>query len=57
MWKVSQIMANAKYERKGDYSIYAYYIDLLKNSNVANDGNAYEQAKKELKEILEVENG
>ena len=55
MWKVEQILANAKYEKKCDYSIYAYYIDLLKNSDVANDMKAFEKAKKELKEILEVE--
>lgn len=57
MWKVDQVLANAKYERKGDYSIYAIYIDYLKNSDVADDMKAYEKAKKELKEILEVENG
>ena len=55
MWKVEQILANAKYEKKNDYSIYAIYIDYLKNSDVAYDSKAYEQAKKELKEILEVE--
>lgn len=37
MWKVEQILANVKYERKGDYSIYAIYIDYLKNSDVVND--------------------
>ena len=57
MWKVDQVLANAKYERKGDYSIYAIYIDYLKNSDVADDRKAFEKAKKELKEILEVENG
>ena len=55
MWKVEQILANARYEKKCDYSIYAYYLDLLKNSDVVNDAKAYEQAKKELKQILEVE--
>jgi len=55
MWKADQVLANAKYEKKGDYSIYAIYIDYLKNSNVAGDMKAYEKAKKELKEILEVE--
>ncbi len=55
MWKVEQILANAKYENKKDYSIYAIYIDFLKNSDVADDMKAYEQAKKELKQILEVE--
>ena len=57
MWKADQVLANAKYEKKGDYSIYAYYIDLLKNNGVVNDAKAYEKAKKKLKEILEVENG
>ena len=57
MWKVEQILANAKYEKKNDYSIYAIYIDCLKDSDVADDMKAFEQAKKELKEILEVENG
>jgi hypothetical protein len=42
MWKVEQILANAKYEKKCDYSIYAIYIDYLKNST-------------ELKGISEVE--
>ena len=51
------VLANAKYEKKKDYSIYAIYIDYLKNSDVAYDSKAFEQAKKELKEILEVENG
>ena len=55
MWKVEQILANAKYEKKCDYRIYAYYLDLLKNSDVANESKAFEQAKKELKEILEAE--
>ena len=55
MWKVEQILANAKYEKKNDYSIYAIYIDCLKNSDVADDMKAYEKAKTELKEILEVE--
>jgi len=54
-WKVEQILANAKYEKKCDYSIYAIYIDYLKNSDVGNDMKAYEQAKTELKGILEVE--
>ena len=57
MWKADQALANARYENKGDYSIYAYYLDLLKNSDVAYDSKAFEKAKKELKEILEVENG
>ena len=55
MWKVEQILANARYEKKCDYSIYAIYIDYLKNSDVVNDMNAFETAKKEVKEILEVE--
>ena len=55
MWKVEQILANARDEKKCDYSIYAIYIDYLKNSDVVNDMKAFEQAKKELKEILEVE--
>ncbi len=55
MWKVEQILANARYDKKGDYEIYAIYIYYLKNSDVADDMKAYEQAKKELKEILEVE--
>ena len=55
MWKADQVLANAKYERKGDYSIYAYYLDLLKNSDVADDMKAFEKAKKELKGISEVE--
>lgn len=55
MWKVEQILANARYERKGDYSIYARYIDHLKNSDLANNSKALEKVKKELKQILEVE--
>ena len=55
MWKADQVLANARYDKKGDYSIYAYYLDLLKNSDVANDSKAFEKAKNELKEILEVE--
>ena len=47
-------MKRGKNLSKGDYNIYAYYLDLLKNSNVAGDSKAFEQAKKELKEILEV---
>ena len=49
MWKVEQILANARYEKKCDYSIYAIYIDYLKNSDVAGDSKAYEQAKKQSK--------
>ena len=56
MWKADQVLANARYEKKNDYSIYAIYIDYLKNSDVADDMKAFEQAKKDLKEILEVEN-
>lgn len=55
MWKVEQILANARYEKKKDYSIYARYIDYLKNSDVADYMKAFEKAKKELKQILEVE--
>ena len=57
MWKADQVLANARYEKKCDYSIYAIYIDYLKNSDVVNDRNAFEKAKKELKGIFEVENG
>lgn len=42
MWKADQVLANARYEKKNDYSIYAIYIDYLKNST-------------ELKGISEVE--
>ena len=56
MWKAEQILANARYEKKKDYSIYAYYLDYLKNSDVAYDSKTFEKAKKELKEILEVKN-
>jgi hypothetical protein len=55
MWKADQVLSNDRYEKKCDYSIYAIYIDYLKNSDVVNDMKAYEKAKKELKEILEVE--
>ncbi len=41
MWKVEQILANARYEKKCDYSIYAIYIDYLKNSDVADDMKAF----------------
>lgn len=53
MWKVEQLLEMAKREDKGDYEILAYYISLLKNS----DYTDYDKALKELKEILEVENG
>ena len=48
MWKV-EILANAKYEKKCDYSIYAIYIDYLKNSDVVMMQKPMNRRKKELK--------
>lgn len=54
MWKAQQILENARREDKTKEN-YRFYVLLLKQSDVADDYEKYEEAKAQLKEILEEE--
>lgn len=54
MWKVEQIIENAKKEDKKAENL-RFYLCLLKFSDVADDYEKYEDAKENLRKILEEE--
>lgn len=51
MWKIGQLMINAKRETKKGYGMYGYYLSLLKSSNVAATAE-YEKYRAELFNIF-----
>ena len=55
MWKVEQILENARNDKKGDIETYKYYITLLKQSDVVLNNKKYYSALRELTEILGME--
>lgn len=54
-WKYEQIIENAKRERKGDISIYRYYIQLLRRCPDLRTYEDLRRALDEIKKILDVE--
>lgn len=52
MWKVQQIIENARREDKTKEN-YRFYVLLLKKSDVAGDYEKYEEAKAQLRQIFE----